>query len=200
MTIYGPREYNRGISGSYTRAIHIRRRTAVTIANSVVTGFLSGVQLDDVGTPGNYPTNYGATEAASTQLGKLINNELYVSLLPNVPTTIGSNTTAVSSIGLATGNAMFGSGSGLSGSPTQAQLAWRATGALNDDYQPTFISTWVSSGTPAVATGQAIRNSWAASASSLTDPTDPADQTNGSIAFAQSADGILVNEIGRAHV
>ena len=117
MTIYGPREYNRGISGSYTRAIHIRRRTAVTIANSVVTGFLSGVQLDDVGTPGNYPTNYGATEAASTQLGKLINNELYVSLLPNVPTTIGSNTTAVSSIGLATGNAMFGSGSGLSGSP-----------------------------------------------------------------------------------
>ena len=64
--------------------------------------------------------------------------------------------------------------------------------------QPTFISTWVSSGTPAVATGQAIRNSWAASASSLTDPTDPADQTNGSIAFAQSADGILVNGVAGA--
>lgn len=202
MTVYGPREYSRGISGSYTRAIHIRRRTAVTIANSVVTGFLSGVQLDDVGTPGNYPTNYDATAAASTQLGKLINNELYVSLLPNVPTTIGTNTTAVTSIALATGNAMFGSGSGLSGSPSQAQLAWRATGALNDDYQPTFISQWgvIGSGSsvPNVSGGQTIRNSWASTAISLTDPADAADITNASIAFAQSADGTLVNGVAGA--
>jgi hypothetical protein len=199
MTVYGPRDYNRAISGSYTRAIHIRRRTAVSITNSVITGFLSGVQLDDAGTPGNYPTNYDGTAAASTQLGKLINNELYVSLLPNVPTNIGSTTTAVTSITLATGNILFNSGSGLSGTvPTAAQQAWRATSAANNDYQPTFISTWVSSGTPAVATGQAIRNSWASASSTLADPTDPADQTNGSIAFAQSADGTLVNGVAGA--
>ncbi len=203
MTVYGPREYSRGISGSYTRAIHIRRRTAVTIANSVITGFLSGVQLDDVGTPGNYGITGNTLptyDAANNQLGKLINNELYVSLLPTVPTTIGSNTTAVTSIALATGNAMFGSGSGLSGSPSQAQLAWRATGAVNNDYQPTFISQWgvIGSGSSVINLdgGQTIRNSWASTATTLTDPsTDPLNSDRATIAFAQSADGILVNGV-----
>jgi hypothetical protein len=188
ITVYGPRDYNRSISGSYTRAIHIRRRSAVSIFNSVITGFNQGIQFDDAGTGTNYATTYDGT---STTLGKLANNELYVSLLPSVSSTIGTTTTAVTSIGLATGNSMFG---GLA----NATNLYRATNAGNNDYQPTFIATWVSSGTPAVATGQAIRNSWNSTASSLTDPADVADQTNGSISFAQSADGTLVNGVAGA--
>ncbi len=185
ITVYGPRDYNRSISGSYTRAVHIRRRSAVSIFNSVITGFNQGIQFDDAGTGTNYATTYDGT---STTLGKLANNELYVSLLPSVSSTIGTTTTAVTSIGLASGNSMFG---GLA----NATNLYRATGAGNNDYQPTFIATWVSSGTPAVATGQAIRNAWNSTASSLTDPADVADQTNGSISFAQSADGTLVNGV-----
>jgi hypothetical protein len=189
MTVYGPREYSRGISGSYTRAMHIRRRTAVSIFNSVVTGYLSGLQMDDLGTSTNYPTNYDATAASSTDLGKLANNELYVSLLPNTPSDIGSNATALTAISNATGNSMFGAGGGLVPS-TFPQTVYRAAGAANNDYAPAFISTWTSSGT-----GQALRNNWASAASTIAETNnDPANKDNGTIAFANGV-GTIVNGV-----
>ncbi|MFM7487258.1 MAG: hypothetical protein ACKO13_10110, partial [Cytophagales bacterium] len=192
MTVYGPREYSRGISGSYTRAIHIRRRTAVSIFNSVVTGFLEGVRIDDQGTSTNYPTTYDATAAASTSLGKLANNELYVSLLPNVPSDIGSNPNAVTSIGNATGNNMFSVGGGLTPS-TFAQSAYRAAGAGNNDYAPVFVGQWLAGGA-----GQALRNNWQAASGSITETNnDPANKDVNTISFATgigtNGGGIIVN-------
>jgi hypothetical protein len=188
MTVLGPREYSRGISGSYTRAIHLRRRTALSIFNSVVTGFLEGVRMDDQGTSTNYATTY---DAANTNLGKLANNELYVSLLPTVPSDIGTNTTALTAITNATGNAMFSVGGGLTPAAF-AQNVYRASGAANNDYAPAFIAQWLrnSSGT---ITGQSMRNSWAQSASTLTDVDDGTTQANEeTISFANGI-GTIVN-------
>ncbi len=78
MTILGPRDFNntnvtgtgagapRAISGSYTRAMHIRRRTAISIFNSVITGYgsasgpaVQGLEMDDDGTLANYTAGVG---------------------------------------------------------------------------------------------------------------------------------------------
>ena len=72
MTILGPRDYTRALSGNYTRAIHVRRRTALSIYNSVVAGWPMGLTIDDQGTLDNY--NSGA--------GELANNVLFVPILP----------------------------------------------------------------------------------------------------------------------
>lgn len=168
ITVLGPREYSRGISGSYTRAIHLRRRTAISIFNSVVTGFLEGIRMDDQGTSTNYSSTY---DAANTSLGKLANNELYVSLLPNVPSDLGSTATAVASIGNATGNNVFSVGGGLTPS-TFAQSLYRATGAGNNDYAPVFIAQWVRNA-DGVITGQTMRNNWQATAATILDGDDP---------------------------
>lgn len=185
MTVYGPRDYSRAISGNYTRAVHIRRSTAVSIFNSVITGFNQGIQFDDALTTGNYPTNY-TTNASSTTLGKLANNELYVSLLPTVPGTIGSTTTAVTSITAATGNSVFNAA---------ALAAYRATGAGSNDYQPIFAAQWVRNGS-GVITGQSIRNTWQSATGTLLEGDDAATTTVvevETVSFAQGLDVTLVN-------
>jgi hypothetical protein len=75
MTIYGPRDLNstnaagatRAISGNYTRAMHIRRRTAISIFNSYISGYgsaagpvVQGLEMDDQGTLDNYTAGVGA--------------------------------------------------------------------------------------------------------------------------------------------
>lgn len=57
MTVLGPR-LNTGtsISGSYQHAMHIRRNAAVSILNSVFTGFPIGLRLDGSNTQANYYT------------------------------------------------------------------------------------------------------------------------------------------------
>jgi hypothetical protein len=190
MTVLGPREYSRGISGSYTRAIHLRRRTAVSIFNSVITGFLEGVRIDDQGTSTNYDAAYNSV---STTQGKLANNELYVSLLPNTPSDIATTTAAVTSIGNATGNAMFSVGGGLTPS-TFAQSVYRATGgASNNDYAPAYVAQWVRNSS-LVITGQSMRNTWAQSSATLTDVDDGATTTvnEETISFANGI-GTIVN-------
>lgn len=62
ITVLGPRDFTtsfgtgtsaRSISGNYQNAIHIRRRTAISIFNSFLSGFPVGVRLDDQGTLDN---------------------------------------------------------------------------------------------------------------------------------------------------
>ena len=54
ITVLGPRETNaRAISANYQNAVHIRRRTAISIFNSFISGFRIGVRLDDQGTLDN---------------------------------------------------------------------------------------------------------------------------------------------------
>jgi len=54
ITVLGPRDIqSRSISANYQNAIHIRRRTAISIFNSFISGFRIGVRLDDQGTLDN---------------------------------------------------------------------------------------------------------------------------------------------------
>lgn len=78
ITVIGPRDFNntrkgddpsgvgatRAISANYTRAMHIRRRSAISVFNSVITGFgansgLPTLTIDDAGTVTNYTNGVG---------------------------------------------------------------------------------------------------------------------------------------------
>lgn len=73
ITVLGPRDFNNGtgsssnatraISTNYTRAMHIRRRTAISIFNSFIAGYgastVQGLQMDDQGTLDNYTAGAG---------------------------------------------------------------------------------------------------------------------------------------------
>jgi hypothetical protein len=54
VTVYGPRDINaRGISANYQHAMHIRRRSSLSIFNSVFSGFRLGLRVDDQATLDN---------------------------------------------------------------------------------------------------------------------------------------------------
>jgi len=60
ITVLGPRDVqSRSISANYQNAIHIRRRTAISIFNSFFSGFRVGVRLDDQGTLDNLTNGAG---------------------------------------------------------------------------------------------------------------------------------------------
>lgn len=72
ITVFGPRDLSstnasnatRAISANYTRAMHIRRRTAISLFNSVITGYgaasgIQGLQMEDKGTQDNYAAGVG---------------------------------------------------------------------------------------------------------------------------------------------
>lgn len=63
ITVLGPREIqSRSISGNYQNAMHIRRRSAISIFNSFFSGYRVGLRIDDAGTQTNL-TN-GASKLA----------------------------------------------------------------------------------------------------------------------------------------
>jgi hypothetical protein len=56
ITVLGPRDFNspaRSISANYQNAMHIRRRSALSIFNSVFSGFRLGLRIDDQATLDN---------------------------------------------------------------------------------------------------------------------------------------------------
>ncbi len=60
ISVLGPREIqSRTISGTYQNAIHIRRRTAISIFNSFFSGYRIGVRVDDQGTLDNLTSGAG---------------------------------------------------------------------------------------------------------------------------------------------
>lgn len=69
ITVLGPRDFTTGlgsaqtsarsISGNFQNAIHIRRRTAISIFNSFFSGFPVGVRLDDQATLDNLNSGLG---------------------------------------------------------------------------------------------------------------------------------------------
>jgi hypothetical protein len=61
VTILGPAKTGTGsgISGNFQHGIDLRRRTAIRIANSVVTGFPRGVRMNNLSVEQNYTNNIG---------------------------------------------------------------------------------------------------------------------------------------------
>jgi hypothetical protein len=75
ITVLGPRDFNTGlgaaqnatraISANFTRAMHIRRRSSISIFNTFIAGFgassnLQGLEMDDAGTIANFTAGSGA--------------------------------------------------------------------------------------------------------------------------------------------
>lgn len=94
ITVLGPRDVqSRSISANYQNAIHIRRRTAISIFNSFFSGFRVGVRLDDQGTLDNLTS--GASKHAYN--------------LMTVPgTTLAGSTTTAADAAFATGLTISG--------------------------------------------------------------------------------------------
>jgi len=60
ITVLGPRETNsRSISANYQNAMHIRRRSAISVFNSFFAGFRVGLRIDDDGTYYNLAQGHG---------------------------------------------------------------------------------------------------------------------------------------------
>jgi hypothetical protein len=58
VTVLGPAyDSSKSISGNYQRAMHIRRRSALSLYNSVIAGFPTGVMVDGASTEAQYTTN-----------------------------------------------------------------------------------------------------------------------------------------------
>ncbi|MBS4040720.1 MAG: hypothetical protein KGZ81_08985 [Flavobacteriales bacterium] len=82
FTCIGPRATNaQSINANYQHSMDLRRRTAVTIANSVFTGYPRGLRMNQQSVYDNY--------AAGT--GKLLNN---IMVAPNTTFSVGSGMTA----------------------------------------------------------------------------------------------------------
>lgn len=135
ITVLGPRDYTtsfggsgtsaRSISGNYQNAIHIRRRTALSIFNSFFSGFPVGVRVDDQGTLDNLTS--GAGKHAYNVLASPNNTELGTS-------------TSSSNVAFATGLLM--------GDATAIRSYW--TDNSNSVVKPTSGEPWSPTpGTPA---------------------------------------------------
>jgi hypothetical protein len=86
ITVLGPQDFTTGtgtatpptasrtISANYTRALHIRRRTAISIFNSFISGWGNGLVMDDQATIDNFTAGRGVFQnnvllANSTEFG-----------------------------------------------------------------------------------------------------------------------------------
>lgn len=132
ITVLGPRDVNTGtgststaaraISANYTNAIHIRRRTAVSIFNSFISGFPVGLRLDDVATYDNLVAGTGA-------------HTHNVLLSPN--TTELGTTTSSTNVGFATGITPGGS---TAGDATPVRDYWTSNNNTFD--KPSGAAGW----------------------------------------------------------
>jgi hypothetical protein len=171
VTVLGPRDYTRGISGNYTRAMHIRRRTTISIFNSVITGFATGLSMDDQGTIDGYTAGAGVFK----------NNVLFVPILPN----------SSSNSNFASGNAYYsssvaGAATGTGGSTGTIFGFWEnnnaniiVKGLVATKGDGTFAGNWASTAVPAdniinpyTDFGLATAPFWAGS-TPVTYPADP---------------------------
>jgi hypothetical protein len=159
ITVLGPRDYTRSFSGNYTRAMHIRRRTNLSLFNSVVTGFATGLTIDDQATLDSYSAGAGVFE----------NNVLFVPILP----------TSSTNSAFASGNAYYGSNVG--GAATTIAALWEDSNIIVKGLvvgtSGSFTSNWAATPNgdiinPYTGTGLETAPFWAGSTAS-TYPSNP---------------------------
>ncbi len=116
ITVLGPRDFNaRGISGNNRNALHIRRRSSISIFNSYISGFRIGLRIDDAGTLGNLVSGSAAHA----------NNILAV---PGMVVLPGTPSTTPADASFATGLSLTDAGAspGVAGNATFIQDYWNA--------------------------------------------------------------------------
>lgn len=133
VTVLGPKDVNsRTISGSFQNTMHIRRRTNLSIFNSYLSGFTTGLRMDDDATIAAYKSG----------LGKLKNNVLLATIaVANTEKEVG---TVSGELGVVY------STNTASGDATAVKTIW--TNAANDNVSqfPTKAIQWSAvAGTPA---------------------------------------------------
>jgi hypothetical protein len=131
VTVLGPRDFSaRAISGNFQNAMHIRRRTNISIFNSFLSGFPTGLRLDDDATIAAY----------NSGLGKLANNVLLVPSTKELGTTSGEVGAVYSSNVIPAG-----------GNAASAKTVWTAANSNNVIEFTTASTLWgASAGTNTV--------------------------------------------------
>lgn len=166
ITVLGPRDLtntgsgsSRSISGNYRNAMHIRRRSSISIFNSYFSGFRIGLRIDDAGTLGNI-TSGNAVFA---------NNILTVpgNASGGVIGAIGGNALGASISGTTPGDAAFATGlsltdagsttSGTAGNATFIGVTWDEN---NDVLLPPTPGGWTTAANPYADLGIALNWYW----------------------------------------
>ncbi|MCW5911638.1 MAG: hypothetical protein KIT62_11210 [Cyclobacteriaceae bacterium] len=132
ITVLGPRDItSRSISGNYRNALHIRRRSSISIFNSYFSGFRIGLRIDDAGTLGNITSGNAVWEnnilvvpgnLSSGVLGAIGGNALGASISGTTP----------SDAAFATGLSLTDAGSTTSGTAGNATFIGATWDAAND--------------------------------------------------------------------
>jgi hypothetical protein len=171
MTVIGPRDISsRAISGNFQNAMHIRRRTTISIFNSVLTGFPTGLRLDEGITVDGY--------TAGT-LGKLANNVLVS------PGTVSNNLAVAKEVGTTSGEiGPVYSTNTNSGDATAVKTIWSVAANNNVTIKPTNGGTdfWTAASNPYTALGLSTSAFWGG-LGGTSYPTNPSFAlTSGSLA------------------
>ncbi len=149
ITVLGPRDISsRSISGNFQNAMHIRRRTTISIFNSVLTGFPTGLRLDEGITVDGY--NAGT-------LGKLANNVLLA------PGTVSNNLAVAKEVGTTSGEiGPVYSTNTSSGDATAVKTIWLLAANGNVTTKPTQGGTdfWTAASNPYAALGLSASAFW----------------------------------------
>ena len=151
VTVLGPREINsRSMSANYQHAMHIRRRSALSIFNSVFSGFRLGLRIDDQATLDNM----------NNSTGKLAHNIL---LVPGATVIAASSSASDASYV-----------TNIAADATPVKTYWEANNNTTMNGSP----AWTADTNPYAALGLAQANFWAAQTSS-TYPSNPSFSVTG---------------------
>jgi hypothetical protein len=133
VTVLGPKDVNaRPISGSFQNAMHIRRRTNISIFNSYLSGFTTGLRMDEDATIAAYKSG----------LGKLKNNVLLTTVAVVNPEKEVGTTSGELGVVYSTNTS--------SGDATAVKTIWTNVDNDNISQFPTKAAQWADvAGTPA---------------------------------------------------
>jgi hypothetical protein len=185
ITVLGPKDVSsRAISGSFQNTMHIRRRTNLSIFNSYLSGFTTGLRMDDDATIAAYKSG----------LGVLANNVMTVTQTSLVGTGAGAT---YKEVGTSSGEiGVVYSTNTSSGDASAVKTYWTNANNENTTYFPGAVATqWsATAGSPVAgavlppyaALGVPLSSYWGGGAVGAY-PTNP-DFTIGSGTLATGAD------------
>jgi len=145
ITVLGPKDISsRTISGSFQNTMHIRRRTNISIFNSYLSGFTTGVRIDDDATFAVYNDGYG----------KLMNNVLTVTPASLVGSGAGASYKEVGTSSGEIGSVYSTNTS--SGDASAVKAIWTDVDNNNDIYFPVTVATQWSAAAGAPVAGAVL--------------------------------------------
>jgi hypothetical protein len=158
VTVLGPMyDSTKSISGNYQHAMHLRRRTAVSIFNSVIAGYPTGFRLYGTSTETQYITNLngvvndnilitfskGTAAAIPYQSTTANAAKNYWEASNDIALTVSNSSTALNAVGLDV-NLFYGKTSPYPANPDFGTLGVTGTSATGGDFSHAKLSTFTS--------------------------------------------------------